>query len=69
MILNSVLRRYGEPRLEDLLLPYVLVTGLIGHGINTCKGNQRLLSFKAAHIADLSHELRAEGLPNTVTSP
>ena len=32
----------------------------------TCKGNQRLLPFKAAHIADLSHELRTEGLPRTV---
>ena len=30
------------------------------------KGNQRLLPFKAVHIADLSHELRAEGLSDTV---
>ena len=55
-----------RPALGGSIAPYVLVAGLVGHGINTRESNQSLLPLKAAHIANLCHELRTEGLSNTV---
>ena len=55
-----------RPALGGSIAPYVLVAGLVGHGINTRESNQSLLPLKAAHITDFCHELRTEGLSDTV---
>ena len=41
------------------------MTGLVGRGVNTRKGNQRFFGMKTAYIANFSQELRAEGWANT----
>ena len=59
---KSVLRSEADPRLEMLRLRSdIYLTGLVGRGVNTRKGNQRFLELKTAYIANFSQELRAEG--------
>lgn len=42
------------------------LTGLVRRGVNAREGYERRLGMKAAHIADLSHELRAKRSPDAV---
>ena len=43
-----------------------MLAGLVHAGINTGKGSQRFSVGESGHIADLSNELWAIGLPNAI---
>ena len=43
-----------------------IVAGFAWRRVNPRKGNKRLLTIKAAYIADLRHKLRSEGFPDTI---
>ncbi len=59
------MRSEADPRLEMLRLRTSILAGLVGWGVNARKGHQRFLGMKTAHIANFSHELRAESRANT----
>ena len=56
----------GRASFRRFVASDVFVSGLVRHGINTSKGNESLLPFKAANIADFRHKLRPVGLSNAV---
>ena len=67
MMLNSVLRRYGEPRFVGTVTARAFFSpDSIRHRIDTGKGHKGFLVLKAANVSNLGHQLRAEGFPNAV---
>ena len=55
----------SESSLGNATATDIYLTGLVGRGVNTRKGNQRFFGMKTAYIANFSQELRAEGWANT----
>lgn len=55
----------GRPSFGDAATADIHLAGLVRWGVNTRKGDQRFLGMKAAHIANFSHKLGAEGWANT----
>ena len=55
----------GRSPLGNAAAADIYLTGLVGRGVNTRKGNQRFFGMKTAYIANFSQELRAEGWANT----
>lgn len=52
------LAEIGRAAFGGFVAPDIFLARLVGHGVNPGEGNQRLLPSKAAHIANLCHELR-----------
>ena len=62
---KSVLRSEGRSPLGNAAATNIHLAGLVRRGVNACKGHQRFLGMKTAHIANFSHELGAERGANT----
>ena len=58
----------GRSPLGNAAAADIYLAGLV-RGVNTCKGHQRFLGMKTAHIANFSYELGAEVWGQHQTSP
>lgn len=54
----------GRTPLGDTVAADFYLAGLVRRGVNARESHQRLFGVEAAHIANLRHELGAEGRPN-----